>query len=246
MSLIHTSRQRPPARHLPQPARILLALRGLQRLRGLGVVYEQCDPHDTACVMRNQALNDQTLVAIQAGQAQNNYDQCLSNAANASSPEQYADTIARCNGQYSTQAPPSYTPQAWSPVEYNQPVNLVYGPAPVSPNTSAPAPTYTSTAAPAPAPIAPVYVAPAPVQPTPRTTITTTPPRPPAAAPPPAPAPTPFSDPYVVSTPLTDLGHSLNLPASIQPVLAAADAWPWYYWIGGAALAYLLGRKQHA
>jgi hypothetical protein len=84
-------------------------LRGYDgRVHGLGVFnppgqpdYEDCDPRDTPCVMRNSAKSNANVLAIAGAQAQNNLDQCLANAENANSPEQKASVLASCGQAYS-------------------------------------------------------------------------------------------------------------------------------------------------
>jgi hypothetical protein len=70
--------------------------------RGLGDLipkpnYENCDPRDSACVTRNQVLNDQWAVDNQQAQADNNYNECIKSG-----------DIARCQAQRDIQ-----TSYAW-------------------------------------------------------------------------------------------------------------------------------------
>lgn len=66
--------------------------------------YASCDPLDVACVSRNQGLSDKYGLDLKAAQASNNYAQCVANAGNATTPEQYAAVMARCEGQRSLQS----------------------------------------------------------------------------------------------------------------------------------------------
>lgn len=63
-------------------------------------------PPDPGIVARNTANNDAYQRALDMAQAQNNYDGCMQNAQNANTPQQYAEVVARCNGQYQIQAAP--------------------------------------------------------------------------------------------------------------------------------------------
>ena len=83
-------------------------LRGCGRY-GLGAVilappaYENCDDYDSACVARNQVLSNAYDLAASQDQAQQNMDQCMANAQNATPGAQYDATVARCNGQFAIQ-----------------------------------------------------------------------------------------------------------------------------------------------
>jgi hypothetical protein len=76
---------------------------------GLGAVilqpptYENCDDYDSACVARNQVLSNAYDLAASQAQAQQNMDQCMANAQNATPGAQYDATVARCNGQFAIQ-----------------------------------------------------------------------------------------------------------------------------------------------
>jgi hypothetical protein len=76
---------------------------------GLGAVilqpptYENCSDYDSACVARNQVLSDAYDLAASQDQAQQNMDQCMTNAQNATPGAQYDATVARCNGQFAIQ-----------------------------------------------------------------------------------------------------------------------------------------------
>ena len=84
---------------------------------GLGVfnppsrpTFENCDPLDSACVARNQVLSDAYDLAMAQAQAQNNVDQCMANAANATPGAQYDAAVAACHGQYQQQSPTGQAP----------------------------------------------------------------------------------------------------------------------------------------
>src|ERR1039458_9262586 len=76
---------------------------------GLGAViltpptYENCSDYDSACVARNQVLSNAYDLAASQDQAQQNMDQCMANAQNATPGAQYDETVARCNGQFAIQ-----------------------------------------------------------------------------------------------------------------------------------------------
>jgi hypothetical protein len=76
---------------------------------GLGAVilqppaYENCNDYDSACVARNQVLSNAYDLAASQDQAQQNMDQCMANAQNATPGAQYDATVARCNGQFAIQ-----------------------------------------------------------------------------------------------------------------------------------------------
>jgi hypothetical protein len=79
---------------------------------GLGVfsppsrpAFENCNPLDSACVARNQVLSDAYDLAMAQAQAQNNIDQCMENAKNATPGAQYEAAVAACHGQYQSQSP---------------------------------------------------------------------------------------------------------------------------------------------
>ena len=65
--------------------------------------YENCNDYDSACVARNQVLSNAYDLAASQDQAQQNMDQCLANAQNATPGAQYDETVARCNGQFAIQ-----------------------------------------------------------------------------------------------------------------------------------------------
>ncbi len=83
---------------------MLLLSRGLSGIVPLPD-YENCEPRDSACVARNAVKNTNYNLAVERAQADNNYSQCLANAANATSPQQYKDTLDRCDGQFIIQTP---------------------------------------------------------------------------------------------------------------------------------------------
>lgn len=74
-------------------------------------------PPDPAIVAQNNVLSNAYDLAMAGAQAQNNRDQCEQNAQNATSPEQYAATMARCAGAYSDAgayaAETAATPVSW-------------------------------------------------------------------------------------------------------------------------------------
>ncbi len=63
-------------------------------------------PPDPAIVATNTANNNAYQKSVELAQADNNFDQCAANAQNASSPEQYAQVMARCHGQEAQQSGP--------------------------------------------------------------------------------------------------------------------------------------------
>jgi hypothetical protein len=89
---------------------------------GLGVfdpppapAIEDCYPTDSACVARNQVLTNAYALAVAQAQAQNNIDQCMANAANATPGAQYDAAVAACHGQYQQQSPTEQTPSYVAP-----------------------------------------------------------------------------------------------------------------------------------
>lgn len=58
--------------------------------------YADCSPWDSRCVANNGTLNTNYNLMVEEAQRTNNYNQCVSNAANANSPEQYAAVMAAC------------------------------------------------------------------------------------------------------------------------------------------------------
>jgi len=107
-------------------------LRGLDgHVYGLGFgptppVWENCDPKDVACVLRNTLASNAYQEAMNVAQAQNNRAQCEANARNAGSPGQYAEVMASCAAAYAQQSQPDVptlvlTPPAPGPA-YQPPV----------------------------------------------------------------------------------------------------------------------------
>lgn len=90
---------------------MIISDRGLGSVFGLGDLvplpsYEDPGyPPDAAIVARNNAKNAQYGLDVEKAQADNNYKVCLANAQNAATPQQYNDTLARCQGQWTDQTP---------------------------------------------------------------------------------------------------------------------------------------------